>query len=296
MVATPSSAVRRSALYVPCDKPRAMAKAETLASDIIIFDLEDAVAPAVKADAREALREHFRSYPDSPAERVVRINDLNTEWGSEDLMAARACLPDGIALPKVDHASDIQLLREALTETDAPETLGIWIMAETARGVLDIRDIISAAISETHPLNGLILGTNDLFKETGIGGPNPRSLAHPWLMQLVLAAKAFGITSLDGVYNDFQDETGFQRECIEGSNMGFDGKTLIHPNQIDTANSVFSPSEGAVIEAQKIVRAFAQPGHSDKGVISVDGKMVERLHLEQAKALLIKSEKIKARC
>ncbi|MEL6919731.1 MAG: CoA ester lyase [Pseudomonadota bacterium] len=292
MSLNPSTRIRRSALYVPCDRPRAMAKAETLGSDIIIFDLEDAVAPDIKAQAREALRGHFQDYTTSTAERIVRINGLETPWGTEDFLAARAVLPDGIVLPKVSAFADVEALRDALSETDAPSSISVWAMIETAAGVFNIADITE---QDAQPLTGLIVGTNDLFKETGLGGPDPRAVAHPWLMQIVLAAKARGLAVLDGVFNDFKDVAAFESACHTATHMGFDGKTLIHPNQVDGANRIFAPHADVVREADAIVAAFAQPENADKGVISLDGKMVERLHLHQAEALLLKVAAIHAR-
>ncbi|MEL6435630.1 MAG: CoA ester lyase [Pseudomonadota bacterium] len=277
----------RSVLYVPADNAKALAKSAGLPCDAVIYDLEDAVAPDAKTAAREALRAHFETSGSTHALKAIRINGLDTPWGTEDLLAARACLPDAIAMPKVDGARDLQLVEDALAETDAPESLQVWAMIETAAGVLN------SAHTASHGgrLGALIVGTNDLTKDTGADV----SQIHPWLMQIVLAGKAHGLPVLDGVFNDHRDLDGFDRACRQSVVMGFDGKTLIHPAQIDPANRAFAPSADAIAAAQKIVQAFALPDNAGKGVISLDGKMVERLHLDQALSLVEKANTIASR-
>ncbi len=286
---------RRSVLYVPCDRPRAMEKAETLACDAIIFDLEDAVAPDAKAAARENLRTHFRAFRQSTAERIVRINPLASDFGTEDLLAARGCRPDAILLPKVEDDTHLLDVSDALAQTDAPQTLRLWAMIETARGVARAAHLASLSSIGPYRLGAFVVGTNDLFKETGVNGPDARLYARSWLMQVVLGARSGGIAVLDGVFNNHADLEGLARACAEGAAMGFDGKTLIHPVQIGAANAAFSPSADSLTAARQIVAAFELPENAGKGVIALDGRMVERLHFQQAQALLAKAVAIAAR-
>jgi citrate lyase subunit beta/citryl-CoA lyase len=280
---------RRSVLFVPASNGKAVAKLASLDCDAVIFDLEDAVAPEMKAAARENLRVYFGARRQGGPECVIRVNPLASEWGREDLLAARACEPEAILLPKVNTPRDIHDVDDMLDEADAPEGLRLWIMVETAKAMLNIGALAEFGRDKSARLDCFVAGTNDLIKETGILATPDRRHLTPWLMQMVLAARAGGLDVLDGVSNDFRDLDAFSRECAEGAAMGFDGKTLIHPAQIEPANVAFSPSEAALAEAQKIVAAFAQPDNAQKGVIALDGKMVERLHLAQAERLLAKA-------
>ncbi|THF57093.1 HpcH/HpaI aldolase/citrate lyase family protein [Ollibium composti] len=281
---------RRSALYIPVSNDKALAKAASLDADVVIFDLEDAVAPADKPAARAKLAAIFAA-PAGRAERVIRINALASEWGADDLAAALACQPVAILLPKVDTARDILEAGDALDDAAAPDEVKLWAMIETPKALLNIGAIAELGRDPASRLACFVAGTNDLAKETGV---SDRRYLMPWLMQLVLAAKAGGLDLLDGVYNDFRDADGFGRECAEGAAMGFDGKTVIHPSQIGPANATFAPSEQALAEARAIREAFAKPENADKGVIGLDGKMVERLHLAQAEKLLAKAAAIGA--
>lgn len=281
--------LRRSVLYVPADNERALAKSHNLDADCLIYDLEDAVAPEAKAQARENLRKHFADHPHARAERAIRINALSTEFGTEDLMCARACQPDAIVLPKVNMSRDILELSDALDEMDTPEDLQIFAMIETAKGILNIGDIADVSDASGGRLSCFIVGLNDLITETQINAEHARQHAHSWLMQILLAARAGTIDVIDSVYNDFRDTDGFNSECFSAVEMGFDGKSLIHPSQIQATNLAFMPNESELIEADAIVSAFRLPENQTKGVISLNGKMVERLHLVQAEALLAKA-------
>lgn len=281
---------RRTALYVPVSNDRALAKAATLDADVVIFDLEDAVAPADKPAARAKLAAIFTA-PAGRSERVIRINALSSEWGADDLAAAIACAPDAILLPKVDTARDIIEASDALDDAAAVDGTRLWAMMETSKALLNSGAIAELGRDTASRLACFVAGTNDLAKETGV---SDRRYLMPWLMQLVLAAKAGGLDLLDGVYNDFRDAEGFARECAQGAGMGFDGKTVIHPAQIGPANAAFAPSEQALIEARAVRDAFAQPQNAGKGVLSLDGRMVERLHLAQAEKLLAKAAAIGA--
>ena len=281
--------LRRSVLFVPASNERAIAKIASLACDAVIFDLEDAVAPEAKATARESLRAWFSSRPQGGPECIIRINPLASEWGAEDLAAASACKADAILLPKIDTPRDIHDVDDALDEADAPEELRLWVMIETAKALLNIGALAEFGRDRAARLDCFVAGTNDLIAETGIMATPDRRYLAPWLMQMVLSARAGGLDILDGVSNDFSDLDGFGRECAEAAAMGFDGKTLIHPAQIDAANRAFSPSEEKRAAAEKFVAAFTLPENAAKAVISIDGRMVERLHLAQAERLLAKA-------
>lgn len=278
---------RRSVLYVPASNARAIAKLPQLRCDAAIFDLEDAVAPADKAAAREALRAHFSSAGPARFERVIRINPLSSEWGAEDLLAACACRPDAVLVPKVQAPRDIQDIDDALDQADAD--LAIWAMIETPRAVLNLGPLAELGKDGAARLKCFVSGTNDLAKETGVAVTPDRRYLAPWLSQIVLAARAGRLDALDGPFNDFGDAAAFAAQCREAAAMGFDGKTLIHPAQVEEANRAFAPSAEAIAEAAKIRTAFALPENAGKGVISIDGRMVERLHLEQAERLLARA-------
>lgn len=278
---------RRSVLYVPAANAKALAKIETLACDAVVIDLEDAVAPSQKTAAREAACRYISERGASTKEIVLRINPLSSEWGRDDLRAAREASPDAVLLPKVDGPRDVLDADRLLDRGDTE--CWLWAMIETPRAMLNLGAIAELGRDNAARLACLVAGTNDLVKDTGVLATPDRRYLTPWLMQMVLAARAGGLDVLDGVSNDFRNLDAFGAECREGTNMGFDGKTLIHPAQIDPANAAFSPSAEAIAEAQAIRAAFALPENRDKGVISLDGKMVERLHLEQAERLLAKA-------
>lgn len=283
---------RRSVLYIPAANERALAKIATLACDAVIIDLEDAVASSEKASARDRLGTIFADRP--RYEMVVRINRFGGEGGPQDLAAALACRPDGILLPKIDTPRDILEAGDALDEADAPDEVKLWAMIETPKALVNIAAIAELGRDPASRLACLVAGTNDLIKETGVLATADRRYLVPWLMQMVLAARAGGIALLDGVFNDFRNLDGFARECADSAGMGFDGKTLIHPSQIEAANAAFSPSEQSLSEARAIVAAFAAPENAGKGVIALEGRMVERLHLVQAQKLLAKAASIGA--
>jgi len=286
-------------LYLPANNSRALDKLPGLSCDSVVFDLEDSIAPGAKAEARENLRRFFADGRAAalPAgmETVIRINALSSPWGGEDLLAARGCKPDAILIPKVDAPEDIVAVEDALEQTDAPAGLRLWAMIETPRGVMNAGQVARMARTDGARLDCFITGTNDLLKETGVAALPGRPWLSSWLMQIVLAARAYGLDVLDGVYNDFKDEKGLIRECEDGQAMGFDGKTLIHPAQIAPANRAFGIAPERLAEAKAIADAFALPDNQGRGVISVDGRMVERLHLEMAERLIEKAERISAR-
>ena len=277
---------RRSVLYVPASNARAMQKIAGLDCDAVIFDLEDAVGPDDKVPARTALQDWFSQYQVDDKENVIRINALVSDWGPDDLEMAARVHPDAVLLPKVNRAGDI-LEAEAILD-DLGSGTRLWAMIETPRAIADAVAIAETGNRPDSRLDCLVAGTNDLAKDTGIVLPGGRPFMQPWLMQIILAARLAGLDALDGVYNDFRDAEGHRTECETARLMGFDGKTLIHPSQIDAANVAFAPGAAEIAEAQAIVEAFSAPQNSGKGVIQIDGAMVERLHLEQAERLLAK--------
>jgi citrate lyase subunit beta/citryl-CoA lyase len=281
--------LRRSVLYVPASNEKALAKLPSLSCDAAIIDLEDAVVPGNKVAARGGLKRLFERRPAGTRELIIRINPLSGEWGTDDLQAALACQPDGILLPKVETPRDILATGDVLDDNDAPDALRLWAMIETPRAVLNIGAIAELGRDPAARLDCLVAGTNDLAKESGIIVTPDRRYLVPWLMQMVLAARAGCLDILDGVSNDFRDLDAFAQECAEAAAMGFNGKTIIHPNQIEPANKAFSPSESAIREAEEIVVGFNAPENVGKGVIALDGRMVERLHLQQAEKLLAKA-------
>ncbi|GAA4526898.1 CoA ester lyase [Chelativorans composti] len=290
-----SMSLRRSVLYMPASNERALAKSPSLACDSIIFDFEDAVGPDEKAAARERLLAFLSGAGRPQRELVIRINALDSEWGRDDLAAACACRPDAILIPKVEGVETLREVDRALAELNAPADLKLWAMMETPRSILNAGTIADYARDPSSRLDCLVVGPNDLARATCmVPGPDRANLL-PLLLQVVLCARAGGITALDGVSNNFRDLEAFASECRQGRELGFDGKTLIHPAQIDGANRIFGPTDEEVAEAEAIVAEFAEPENSTRGVISMGGKMVERLHLEMARSLLEKARLIRER-
>jgi len=261
---------RRSLLYVPADKPRALEKARALDADGIILDLEDAVAPTAKQAARDAACAAIEAY--RPREVIVRINALSSLWGKDDLAAVKAARPDAIALPKVRDAE------EAIAARAAAGGIPVWAMIESPRAVLNAAEIASAGVA------ALILGSNDLLKDMGARHMPDRANLTTAMSLCVLAARAAGIAVLDGVHNDLADKDGFAAACAQARDFGFDGKTLVHPDQIGPCNAAFTPSAEEVAAAKKVIAAFAaDPG---AGVIALDGRMIERLDVAIAERIL----------
>ena len=269
---------RRSVLYMPGSNARALDKAKSLPADALILDLEDAVAPEAKEGARKQVCDAVKAGGYGHRELVIRINALDTPWGAADVAAAAAAAPDAVLLPKPAAGGDIVRATEALAKAGAPEKTRLWAMIETPLAILNVADIAAAGAR----LACLVMGTNDLVKETRADLSVNRRPALYWLSATVTAARAFGLDVLDGVYNNFRDAEGYKRECVHGRRLGFDGKTLIHPDQVAVANEVFAPPEAEVAFARKIIAAFAQPESKGKGVITVEGRMVELLHAEMA--------------
>ncbi|MDX5595028.1 CoA ester lyase [Pseudovibrio sp. SPO723] len=286
---------RRSVLYMPGSNARALEKAKTLDVDALIFDLEDAVAPEAKATAREQVASAVKGGGYGHRELIIRINGLTSEWGRADLDAAIAAKPDAIALPKVNGPVDLKLVAGIMQAQGADPAIKLWAMLETPLAMLNAKSICLAAREESSRLEAVVMGTNDLSKETGTHITKGRAEMMPWLMLCLAAARAAGISIIDGVYNNFSDIEGFSEECTQGARMGMDGKTLIHPSQIDACNSAFAPSDEAVHWARKVIAAFEAPENAGKGVLQVDGKMVERLHAEMGQKVVAIADAIAAR-
>ena len=282
-------------MYVPAINQRAIAKAQGLACDVVIFDLEDAVAPDAKAAARAQLVQVFHTPRPASQRWVIRVNAISTPEFEDDMATVARCRPDAVLVPKVESADDVRVLSDAALRHRMSKVLRLWLMVETAGALAMLDNIVVAGLAAQPRLDCLVVGTNDIAKETGVFPGDHRAWLLPWLMSSVLTAKRRGVAVLDGVWNDFADTAGFEVEALQSVKMAFDGKTLIHPSQIAPANSAFSPSAAALAEARAIVGAFAQPEHAGAGVINLEGKMVERLHLAQAERLLAKQAAIEAR-
>ncbi|PIE11683.1 MAG: CoA ester lyase [Rhodobacterales bacterium] len=273
----------RSALYIPGSKTRALDKARGLACDAILFDLEDAVAPAEKPAARDTLAAELATGGYGNRARIVRINGLDTEWGKADAEAVAGMECDAVLLPKVNGPEDIDAL--AAITGDLP----VWCMMETPLGVLN-----AAAIAAHPKVEGFVLGTNDLAKDMNTRFRSDREPLLYALQACLMAAKAHGVAALDGVYNAFKDDDGLKVECDQGRDMGFDGKTLIHPAQLEIANAAFAPTEAEIDLARRQIEAFEAAEAEGLGVAVVDGKIVENLHVETARATLAKADAIAA--
>ena len=282
---------RRSALYVPASNPRALEKARSLPCDVVILDLEDAVAPEAKPRAREAAVAAVRSGGFGAREVVIRVNAPSTEWGREDLAAAAAAGPDAVLGPKVGAAADVAAYGRALA--GAPERTRLWVMVETCEAVLSIRDVAGAG-AETR-LAALVMGVNDLAKEMRARQTPDRTAFTPFLTMSVAAARANGLVVLDGVHNEIDDLAALETVCRQGAEMGFDGKTLIHPSHIEICNRAFAPPPAEVAWSREVVAAFAEPQSAGKGALRVSGRLAERLHLAEAERILALEEAIAAR-
>jgi len=283
---------RRSVLYMPGSNARALEKAKSIPADALILDLEDAVAPEAKEAARAQVCAAVRAGGYGERTLVIRINGLATPWGQADLAAAAAAAPDAVLLPKPGTGDDIMWASEALARAGAPERTQLWAMIETPLAILNLADIASASRRPGARLACFVLGTNDLVKETRADLSLNRRPALYWLSAAITAARAYGLDVLDGVYNNLRDAEGFRRECVHGRRLGFDGKTLIHPDQVAVANEVFAPTAAEVAFARQIIAAFARPENTAKGVITVEGRMVELLHAETAKRTVAIAEAI----
>ena len=280
----------RSLLYMPASNRRAVDKARSLPCDAVALDLEDAVAPEQKPDARAALLEELNTGGFGHRSMIARINPLASEWGHDDLAALAAAPLDAVLAPKVDDAADVLALSSAMDAAGYAPGVALWVMIETPRAVLALERIAAAAAASR--LGGFVLGLNDLAKDTGMAQLPGRAGFVPVMVQALMAARAHGLVLLDGVCNAIDDPARLEAECEQARQLGFDGKTLIHPSQIDSANRAFAPSTAEIAEAEAIVAAFADPANTGKGALKVAGKMAELLHRDIAERLLAKAAAI----
>jgi citrate lyase subunit beta / citryl-CoA lyase len=277
---------------MPGANAKALGKAKTLAADVLLLDLEDSVAPEAKTEARAQVAAAVQSRGYGRREVIVRVNALATPWGRDDIAAACAVGPDGILAPKVETSTDVAELDDALNEQGFPREASLWVMIETPRAIFNLAEIAEAARGTR--LSAFVLGLNDLAKETRARPTGGRAAFHAALSLTVTAARGAGIAAVDGVYNDIADAAGFEAECRQGLEFGFDGKTLIHPSQLDAANTIFAPTTEELARARAVIAAFAAPENAAKGVIKVDGRMTELLHLEEARRVVSVAEAIEA--
>ncbi|MCK9876837.1 CoA ester lyase [Frankia sp. Ag45/Mut15] len=282
---------RRSVLYMPGANERALEKAKGIPADALILDLEDAVAPSAKESARERVCAAVVEGGYGQRELIIRVNGRDTDWHADDLRAAAKAGPDAILVPKVGSADEVHAIERDLVAAGAPEHTKIWAMVETPIAMLHALDIASASPR----LAVLIMGTNDLAKELRVEHVPGRAPLLTGLGLSLLAARAAGKVIIDGVYNNVKDAEGFAAECQQGRELGFDGKTLIHPGQVEPCNTAFSPTEAQLTESAEIVKAWAEAEAEGRGVVTVNGRMIENLHVDNARRLLAVGEAIKAR-
>jgi citrate lyase subunit beta/citryl-CoA lyase len=272
---------RRSLLFMPGSNARALEKARNLPADGIILDLEDSVAPEAKATARDQIEQAIAAKGFGKREVLIRINALDTPWWIDDIGMAGKARPDGILVPKVSSVDDLKAIGDRLA--DADPSIRVWAMIETAQAVLRAEELAAASRDSRTRLAGFVFGPNDISRETRIRMLPGRAAMIPMITHCILATRAHGLEMLDGPYSDFSDFDGFGQECAQARDLGFDGKTLIHPGQIEACNAIFTPPEEEVARARKIIAAFELPENAGRGAIRLDGQMVERLHADMAR-------------
>ena len=280
---------RRSVLYMPAANERALEKAKDIQADTLIFDLEDAVAPDSKEIAREQACVAAASSDYGNRELTIRCNGLDTPWGREDVLAAAAAAPAAVVIPKVDGPAYLDQISDLLDQGGAPSSTQIWAMVETPVGILNVDQI-----AHHKRMSVMVLGTNDMAKELRATVTAGRATLVPYLSMCLLSARAADVGILDGVYNDIKDELGFEAQCVQGAEMGFDGKTLIHPNQVAPTNKIFSPSMDELDFHRRVIEEFEAAEKDGRGVLTVDGKMIENLHVDEARRALSIAEAIAA--
>ncbi|NUU45157.1 HpcH/HpaI aldolase/citrate lyase family protein [Tardiphaga robiniae] len=285
---------RRSHLFMPGSNPRALEKARTVAADGIILDLEDAVAPDAKGTARDAIAQTLNAGGFGKREVIIRINALDSPWWIDDVTMAGKAKPDGILVPKISSVEDLAAVADRLSDIGADMSIKVWAMIETSRAILHAEELAAASRDSENRLAGFVFGPNDIARETRIRMMPGRAAMLPMITHCVLATRLHGLEILDGPYSNFSDTEGFIAEAEQGRDIGFDGKTLIHPSQIEACNKVFTPPDDEVAQARRIIAAFEQPENAKRGAIQLDGKMVERLHADVAKRTIAISDAIAA--
>jgi citrate lyase subunit beta / citryl-CoA lyase len=285
---------RRSLLFMPGSNARALEKARNLHVDGIILDIEDSVAPDAKALARDQIAAAITAGGFGKREILIRTNALDSAWWMDDVMMAARARPDGILVPKVSSVEDLSTIARCLLDANADPSIRVWTMIETARAVLHAEELAAASRDIDTRLVGFVFGPNDISRETRIRMQPGRAEMLPLITHCILATRAYGLEILDGPYSDFSNFNGFGQECAQARDLGFDGKTLIHPGQIEACNAIFTPPAEEVAQARKIIAAFALPENASRGAISLDGQMVERLHADMAKRTIAIADSIAA--
>ena len=285
---------RRSLLFMPGSNARALDKARNLPADGIILDLEDSVAPDAKTLARDQIAQAIAARGFGRREILIRVNSLDTPWWIDDVAMAGQAKPDGILVPKVSSVEDLEAIADRLEQVGADASIRVWTMIETARAVLHADRLAAASRDSRTRLAGFVFGPNDLSRETRIRMKPGRAAMLPLITQCILATRAHGLEILDGPYSDFSNFDGFGQECTQARDLGFDGKTLIHPGQIDACNAIFTPPAEDVAYARKIIAAFERPENASRGAIQLDGQMVERLHADIARRTIAIADAIAA--
>jgi citrate lyase subunit beta/citryl-CoA lyase len=285
---------RRSLLFMPGSNARALEKARNLPADGLILDLEDSVAPEAKAKARDQIANAVAAKGFGRREVLIRVNALDSPWWIDDVAMAAAVQPDGILVPKVSSTADLKAIADRLSSAGADLSIRIWAMIETARAVLDAQELAASSRDAAPRLAGFVFGPNDISRETRIRMTPGRTAMLPLITHCILAARAYGLEMLDGPYSDFSNFNGFGEECAQARDLGFDGKTLIHPGQIEACNAIFTPPAEEVARARRIIAAFGQPENASRGAIQLDGQMVERLHAAMAERTIAIADAIAA--
>jgi citrate lyase subunit beta/citryl-CoA lyase len=285
---------RRSLLFMPGSNARALEKARILPADGIILDLEDSVAPDAKAMARDQIAQTIAQQGFGKREVLIRVNALDSPWWIDDVTMAGKAGPDGILVPKISSVKDLNAIADRLGDINADNAIKVWVMIETARGVLHAEEIARAARDSETRLAGFVFGPNDISRETRIKMQPGRAAMIPMITHCILAARAHGLEILDGPYSDFSNTDGFALECAQARDLGFDGKTLIHPGQIVACNAIFTPPAEEVAHARKIIAAFERPENASRGAVQIEGQMVERLHADMARRTIAIADAIAA--
>jgi len=285
---------RRSLLFMPGSNARALEKARNLPSDGIILDIEDSVAPEAKGLARDQIGQAIAAGGFGRREVWIRTNAPDSPWWSDDIAMAAKTRPDGILVPKISSAEDLAIIARCLHEAGAESSIRVWAMIETARAVLHAEELAAASRNVEPRLAGFVFGPNDISRETRIRMQPGRAAMVPMITHCILATRAYGLDILDGPYSDFSNFNGFGQECTQARDLGFDGKTLIHPGQIEACNAIFTPPAEEVAHARKIIAAFDRPENASRGAISLDGQMVERLHADMARRTIAIADAIAA--
>ena len=285
---------RRSPLFMPGSNARALEKARNLPADVIILDLEDSVAPDAKGLARDQIAQAIAAKGFGKREVWVRTNSLESAWWADDSAMAGKARPDGILVPKVSSVEDLKAIGDRLSAINADPSIKVWAMIETARAVLDADKLAGASRDPKTRLAGFVFGPNDIARETRILMMPGRAAMIPMITHCILAARAHGLEIFDGPYSDFSNVDGFGAECAQGRDLGFDGKTLIHPGQIEACNAIFTPPAAEIAQARKIIAAFELPENASRGAIRLDGQMVERLHADMARRTIAIADAIAA--